>query len=357
MSILAVQREFMALVADDARFSIAGSANGDPDLLFQNSLKPRHKIELFDTTYYLTNIRQIPELRFMVAYIVSPVLATRGNRGRDVTRDIAVRVFYKDLSLAWRVASHYTLVDDVLWIGKGDVHDQIVDGEEVVASNESTTDIPVEMQSALELLIRNAKPSRGGLSVLDLVVRKPPGDRLRPYRDFIAPRQKAQSNPGNLINRGRSVARFTRRNDPTSLKIVAGYEPDFKNGIIERTRTRSGLYGGVLRRFRILSVNREIQYYFFAGKKHVWLMPPQATTTALSSYGVRTVDVVADDDLFIPGYEYHHYEDSSDGPVLYSQIPPGFAGEVCPYDEDKADASPWLDRIPLIKQFRRQVLK
>jgi len=226
----------------------------------------------------------------------------------------------------------------------------------VVASNESTTDIPIEMQTALESLIKNAKPSRGGLSVLDLVVRKPKGDRLRPYRDFVVPREKAQSNPRNLINRGRSIARFTRRNDPTSLKVTKGFEPDFKNGIVERSRSRSGLYGGVLRRFRILSVNRQVQYYFFAGKKHVWLMPPQAITTDFSNYGVRTVDVVADDDLCIPGYEYHHYEDTPDGPELYSQIPSGFAGETCPYDEDKADASPWLDRIPMIRAFRRQVL-
>ena len=125
---------------------------------------------------------------------------------------------------------------------------------------------------------------------------------------------------------------------------------------MERAISRSKLYGGKLKRFRILSVNRRIQYYFVAGRRHSWIIPPQATTTELSSYGVRTIDVIADDDLFIPGYEYHHEEETPHGVEWYSQIPAGYAGEVCPVDDAKADASPWLDRIPVIQEFRRKVL-
>ena len=87
------------------------------------------------------------------------------------------------------------------------------------------------------------------------------------------------------------------------------------------------------------------------------MLPPQATTVELSSYGVRTIDVQADDDMFIPGWEYHHYEETKNGVELYSQIPPGFAGEVCPLDDAKADAGPWLDKIPIIKPFRKQFQK
>ena len=86
----------------------------------------------------------------------------------------------------------------------------------------------------------------------------------------------------------------------------------------------------------------------------MWILPPQALTTQLSSYGVRTIDVQADDDLFVPGWEYHHYEETENGLELYSQIPTGFAGEICPVDDAKADAGPWLDQIPLIQQFRTQ---
>ena len=112
----------------------------------------------------------------------------------------------------------------------------------------------------------------------------------------------------------------------------------------------------MLRRFRILSRNRRIQYLFIAGPHQVWIIPPQATTTELSSFGVRTIDVVADPDLFVSGWEYHYLDTDLDPPELYSQIPAGHAGRPCPDDENKADASPWLDRLPIIRRFRREVL-
>ena len=98
-----------------------------------------------------------------------------------------------------------------------------------------------------------------------------------------------------------------------------------------------------------------MQYLFFASPLHVWLANPQATTTELSSYGVRTIDVAVDDDLCVPGMEYHYLE-SEDPPVFVSQIPEGFAGEPSPIDPWRADASAWLDRLPVVRAFRRQVL-
>ena len=112
----------------------------------------------------------------------------------------------------------------------------------------------------------------------------------------------------------------------------------------------SSLYGGPVRRFRILSRNRLVQYLFMAGPRHVWIIPPQATTTELSSFGVRTIDVAIDDDLCVPGWEYHGGADDLD------QIPRGYAGERNPRDPSRADASPWLDRLPVIRAFRRAVL-
>ena len=227
-------------------------------------------------------------------------------------------------------------------------------GEQMVVSNESTTDLPHEMQTAVDSLIGSGKTIKGSQRIISAVLRRSPDDRVEPYQDFVAPRKKAQSNKRNLINRDRSIAVFKRPNDPTSLKIIAGFEPDFKNGVLETSRSQSKLYEGKLRRFRILSINKKVQYYFIAGTRHVWILPPQALTTQLSSYGVRTIDVQADDDLFVPGWEYHHYEETENGLELYSQIPIGFAGEICPVDDAKADAGPWLDQIPLIQQFRTQ---
>ena len=347
-----VEREFKNLIAGGARLAIAGKAKNVNEL-FAKGLKPKHKLELFDTTFYLTNVRQIPELRFFVGYVVQT--KTKPNSKSNAT-EIFPRIIYKDLSLAWRSASHFTSDSEGIWVGKGDVRIRDDGDYDLVESLESTTDIPLEMQTVLEELLAWTKRPTGDEEILGLVIRRAPNDRVEPYRDFIEPRQIAASNPRNLINRGRSVASFKRKNDPTSLKFVAGFQPDFKSGIIETDKSHSRLYGGQLKRFRILSANRLVQYGFIASKKHVWIIPPQATTTQLSSYGVRTIDVVADDDLFIPGYEYHHYEETEDGPELYSQIPEGFAGDVCPVDDQKADASPWLDKIPIIQEFRRTVL-
>jgi hypothetical protein len=50
--------------------------------------------------------------------------------------------------------------------------------------------------------------------------------------------------------------------------------------------------------------------------------------------------------------EYHYLDDWEDPPALYSQIPAGFAGEQSSVDTARADASPWLERLPVIQEFR-----
>ena len=91
-----------------------------------------------------------------------------------------------------------------------------------------------------------------------------------------------------------------------------------------------------------------------AGPRQAWIIPAQATTTQLSSYGVRTIDVLADEDLFLPGYEYHG---GANGEVEDDQIPKGFAGRISESDPSRADASPWIDRLPIVREFRRKVLR
>lgn len=345
-----VTREFEALLDAGARFHVAGSARRNPRRILTAGYKPKHRLDLFGTRIYLSNVRQNPELRFYVAFVVPP-------HGPRATPRIYARIFYKDLSLIWRAASHMSYdYDGSLWIGKGDVRRSIKDGYEFIESIESTTDLPYEIQDALEDRLKALRRIPPDGRVLELVLRRSPGSRIAPYEDFTRPREKAAANPRNRIHGGRSIARFRRANDPSSHYFVAGYEPDFADGIFEITRTKSKLYGGMLRRFRILSTNRRVQYVFIAGRDQVWIIPPQALTTELSTYGVRTIDVVADDDLFLSGWEYHYLDTDRDPPEMYSQIPKGFAGRACPADPQKADASPWLDRIPIVQEFRRQVL-
>lgn len=349
LSPLKTLTQFKKLRQQGARFKIAGTARKNPSSLLEARYQPKHRIDLFDTKVYLSSIQQIPELRFFVAYVVQ-----NNRRGKP---EIFPRIFYKDLSLAWRSASHFSRDDEGIWVGKGDVREEFENGQEFLTSIESTTDLPLEMTIALDELARKTKRPRGSEFTLDLILRKSSINRVQPYSDFTTPRRRAALDKSNLINRGKSVARFKRANDPTSLKFTSGFEPDFSDGILEKSTSRSKLYHGLLKRFRILSTNRKIQYLFISGPKHTWIIPPQATTTELSSYCVRTIDVVADDDLFIPGYEYHHFEETESGELeLFSQIPPGFVGEICESDDAKADASPWLDKIPVIQEFRRRVL-
>ena len=342
-----IAREFRALLAAGAKLRPAGEARRRPRALLARGYTPKYKIELFDTCFYLTDVRQDAYIRYFVAYVVAA-----GPRPRE----IHPRIFYKDVSLQWRAASHYVRSDGENWIGKGDVKRIVAGGWETLTSAEETTDLPFEMQSALETLIRRVRKVRSDAHGVALVLRRAPKDRIEAYRDFTAPRRRAQADRRNLIHGGRPIARFTRKHDPTSLRFVRGFEPDFERGVVEHARSESRLYGGAVDRYRILSRNRRIQYLFMASPRHAWIVPPQATTTQLTSYGVRTVDVAADEDLFVPGYEYHYLDTDEDPPVLVSQIPEGFVGPTSEIDASRADASAWLDRIPVIAQFRRRVV-
>jgi hypothetical protein len=344
----ALARELGVLCAGGRALRAAGEARRDPVRLFER-YRPRHKLVLFGVAFYLTDVRQNADIRFFVGYVAMPP-------GGASPAGIYPRLFYKDGSLLWRVASHYARSADENWIGKGDV---VIfpepGGFEQVYSAEHTTDLPLELQNAFETIGRRAPRVRRDFRALPLVVRRAPDARIEAYRDFTAPRQRARANPRNRINGGRPIARLARPGDPESLRFARGFEPDFARGVLEVGHSTSKLYGGAIRRHRILSRNRQVQYLFFAGPRHVWIGHPQATTTELSSFGTRTVDVAIAEELVVPGMEYHYLE-SRDPHVWLSQIPAGHAGEVSAYDPYRADASAWLERLPVIQEFRREVL-
>ncbi len=345
MSPLAVEREFRSLVDAGLPIRPAGSVKRTPRRLLSLGYVPQFKAALFDSTFYFCAVRQNVDVRFSVTYVVQSVPGG--------TRAAFPRLFYKDVSLVWRAASHFTGE----WIGKGDVKPVEEDGYEVMYSAEETTDLPFELQHAVETVSRSAADIPHDEKALRLVLRNAPVGRVPAYRDFTEPRRRARENPRNLIHRGKPVAWFARRNVPESLRFAAGYEPDFTSrGVLEVTATKSRLYGGRVRRFRILSCNRRIQYLFMAAPRHVWIIPPQALTTELMTYGVRTVDVEVEEALCVPGYEYHFVDESVDPPELISQIPPGFAGAMSEVEPGRCDTSAWLERLPVVREFRRKVL-
>ena len=340
-----VEREFGQLVEEGARIRPAGRAGRNPSSLLSSGYKPKHKVQLFDATYYLTNTRYDANFAFFVGYV-----------SLDAKPEIHPRLFYKDVSLVWRVATHYIRSEQDNWIGKGDLKRGFENGIEMEYSAEETTNLPLEIQAALDVLSRKARARRDDRAV-ELILRNAPDGRFEPYRDFIAPRRKAASDPRNLIHRGEPVAWFARENAPTSLRFAPGFEPDFEEGIVEISRLRSRMYGGAIAKYRILSKNGQIQYQFVAAPKHVWIIPPQTLTTEIMTYGVRTIDVVADENLFVPGYDYHYIDDTEHPPRLLSQIPEGFAGELSDFKPSRADASRWLDQLPVIERFKRTVLR
>lgn len=342
-----VRRHFDDLRGAGVALLVAGNACHAPDTLLRRGYGPRYLLELFGARYFLSDVRQNPDLRFFVAYVMPPMTRRRA---------LYARIFYKDVSLIWRSASHVIRSEHENWVGKGDVTVVIEDGYETITSAEETTDLPLELQTALESLSRKTTPRRKDHIAVEMVLRNAPDTRIRPYRDFSAPRARAMGNPRNRIHGGRRIAWFEHPGDPHSLRFARGFAPDFDEGVLESTRSDSSLYGGDLRRYRIVSVNRQVQYMFFAAPRQVWIIPPQATTTEIMSFGVRTVGVAIDDDLCVPGYEYHYLDDCVSPPVLVSQIPAGYVGAPSVVDPSRADASAWLNELPVVQAFRRTVL-
>ena len=342
----AIAAEFRALAKGGQGLRAVGEAKADPSALLTGRYVPGHRVDLFDATYYLTNFFYDEGLNFLVAYV-----GLRGPAGR--LRTLHPRIFYKDSALVWRVASHLIREGADQWIGKGDVKwEEGAEGSFLV-SDEDTTNLPFEIQAALDIISRHRAPRRD-TKAIGLVLQLAKPHRIQPFAEFTRPRRRAEAQ--HRIHRGRPVARITRAGDPRSLRFAKGFEPDFTDGLLEVDESGSRLYGGSVQKYRIRSTNSQIQYQFVVSPSHVWVNPPQALTTELTSFGIRALHVPADEEIFLPGYEYHFLDESLDPPALHSQIPAGFAGDTSPLDPWRADASPWIEALPVIRDFRSKVL-
>jgi hypothetical protein len=345
-----VAREFRAHLAGGAAIKAVGGARDDPRVLLTRAYLPRFRLSLFDTTYYLSAVRQDPQIRFFVAHVMQTPTGRRA-------RTIHPRIFYKDVSLVWRSASHLVRSDNEHWIGKGEVRAIFSNGHEYLVSAEETTNLPLEIQSALETLMVRSQRVVTDSRAVALVLRQGGAQRIAPFHDFTGPRERARADPRNLINGGRRIARFTRRGDPTSLVFTRGFEPDFAAGFLELSRFRSRLYGGRVTRCRILSRNAQVQYLFFAAPRHAWVGACQPTTTDLTSYGVRSIDAWVEEDLLMPGYEYHLADERGKVAEVTRQVPANFVGTPSPVDPNRVDTSAWLEQVPVLRSFRRALAR
>ncbi len=329
-----VAAQFGKLLARDHVLRPAGRARSDPGRLLRAGYTPRYRVDLFDTQFYLTALRREDQFRFFVAYV-----RPAGNRARGAW-PVYPRIIYKDSSLVWRTASHLVISPQERWIGKGAV--KPVPGEPgLYASAEETTNLPFELQSALDTLSRAGGPARPDRRALEWILRRAPPGRIEPYADFTQPREGLE----DAINGGHDVATFDNPAVPESLRFVDGFAPDLARGPVAQSRSRSSLYGGDIVKHRFVSVNEQIQYVFVCGPRQAWILPPQTLTRALTTYGLRPIDVPCDEHLCLPGYEFHY--------PGHSQIPEGFAGAPSPADPSRADTSPWNDRMPILAQYRR----
>ncbi len=339
-----VGKQFAALLDSGCPLRPQGSAKTDPKRMLQRQ-KPRNLVTLDGHRYFLTNVRRDLQFRFFVGYV------QLGNpRVAEHRRALFPRIFYKDSSLVWRVATHYINSENEHWIGKGDIKPVIEGGQTNWYSAEETTNLPFEIQTALDQVSRRVKAPVPDRRALSLILKNAPDDRVEPYADFSKPRLDAMNDAKKRIYNNKPVAWFSDDNDPNSLQFAKGFAPDFENGLIASSSSRSKLYGGAIMRFRISSQNRRIQYLFMRAPTQSWIIPPQPVVLDLMSFGVHSVEAHVDEKLCIPGYEFHFADDEEDDGV-FSQIPKGYAGESSTIDPQRADASPWTHNMPIIKNF------
>ena len=342
-----VERAFRALLAAGGRLRAAGAARRDPACLLRG-YTPKHEIRLFDAVYFLTQLREDANFRFFVAYV-------RLLGERPVS--LYPRLFYKDSSLVWRCATHYIDSPQDNWIGKGDLKWVTEGDDEVLYSAEETTNLPLEIQCALDTVSRKAGRVRRDLRALGLVLRKAPDGRVAPYPDFSEPRRRARARRGSRVHGGRAGGLV--RSAARSRNRCASRRASSRTSRAASSRSASRRAASTAATCGSSASSREMHRSSTSSSRRrasVWIIPPQPLTTELSSYGVRTLDVETDEDLCVPGYEYHYVDEDEVPPRLYSQIPEGFAGAASDVDPARADASPWLDRLPVIREFRRKVL-
>ncbi len=341
-----INTEFRQLLRDGFRLIISGKAKAKASSYLPRTRPPQHKIELFGVTFYLSELRFDKDgFKFFVAYLLLP------QRLRSHRRRIYARIIYKDSSLIWRSPSHLILTPEEKWIGKGATKPSQENGQTLWYSAEETTNLPLEIDAALDAASRSGELPQDN-EAMALILRNAPSHRIEPYADFSRPRQRAMADRRRRIYNNRDVGWFADET-PESLQFAAGFEPDFRRGLIDSSQSRSRMFGGDIVKYRFVSSNRKVQYMMVHGPDQVWMIPPQAQDDELFSYGLRAIDAGIDDRACIPGYEFHYLEFEGDPDSLYSQIPPGFAGAASELDPDRADASPWNERLPVIQLFRR----
>ena len=241
-----IATQFRRMLESGYRLKVDGLARKDPESLLQNGYTPKYAMDIFDKRLFLCNKRTAQGLKVIPAYVV-----TRGHSGGGA-KSVYARLFYKDSSLVWRSASHYINTPDEHWIGKGAIRWQGKRGARGWFSAEETTNLPFEIQAALDDASQRYARRQNDHRVLSLILHNAPSSRVHPYQDFEGPRTRAMKSARNRINNNRPIAWFEDENDPRSLRFEPGFQPDFRRAL-DVSSSRSTMYGGAIRKYRFAS--------------------------------------------------------------------------------------------------------
>ena len=196
-------------------------------------------------------------------------------------RDLFPRLFYKDSSLVWRCATHFISAPGVHWIGKGDLKRIDEEDGQTEYSAEETTNLPYEMQGALDELRRRTKEVPWDARALRRILRGA-GGRFEAYADFIGPSRRAAAKPATASTRAPGGGFESRK---TGLPAHRAGASRPTSDAWERCRSASRSMAASREAAHPLA-EREIQYQFVAGPAR--LDHPASAHHRLSSYGVRS---------------------------------------------------------------------
>lgn len=297
--------------------------------LAKMDLMPAHKIVFGNYKYFISPLFDIGGRPACICYFYRP--ADNGNG-----HELYVRAFYKSNSHAiWKVDSHRVHIkpsdDKELdearkgWFGKG--------------INQESVTLPSEIQSSMNEIIsahygqnlaQNKKLNNSFYRVvLKESTRRPPKEFTRSmvYEPEISKR----------------FAHFKKPNDPESLEIYAGYGPELDKPPLEKYSEYNEHYRGIVDSYVINSKNGALHYIFNVSKKRkVWISAVQSSSALLTRFGVKREKIKVPTGLMVQAQEY------------LDEIPKGFAGKRV--HSVYYDASAWVDKLPINKEFREKVL-
>ncbi len=296
--------------------------------LERDGLGPKHQVKFGADTYYFSHPFIDAGGRTVFVMYLHHVDSTTG---RPV---IFVNAVYRSNSQnVWRAASSSP---DGRYIGKG--------------LGETSQMLPVELQGHLERMVSHQQVGGGLHEIPGRFYHVLGEDERTPLVTLLNVRQLPNT-PKVIVAREDT----SRHMDPHVANhhfiFTPGYEPNFHHGVVHNFTTENPIYG-MVSSYVVRSTNGALQYLFNVDRAgRVWIGGVQTTSVALNRQGVRVDRVTVPDALLTPAFEYLRQM-----PRGYEVGPLHMKERMHPTDSHYADATPFLNQLGVIQDFRRYVL-